>query len=244
MVKPGGFIFVGDVRSLPLLEMFHASVELRRAGPEVSVGRLRGRVQQRVRADEELVIDPAFFLAFGAHMPEIGAIEIVPKRGRYHNEFTCFRYDVLLHRRPPGAVVANPLRLDWEDDRLTLQALTALLERDRPDVVEIRRTPNSRLSLHHAALRLMDEADPRATVNDIRHYVRTAPAGAGSIPKRCGRSPTPCRIRSIYPGRGPAPTIGSTCASVATWSLAVRRPRSRIILRNPPSERPRRGGTT
>ena len=183
MVKPGGFIFVGDVRSLPLLEMFHASVELRRAGPEVSVGRLRGRVQQRVRADEELVIDPAFFRAFGAHMPEIGAIEIIPKRGRYHNEFTCFRYDVLLHARPAGAVAANPLRLDWEDDRLTLQALRDLLERDRPDVVEVRRVPNSRLSLHHAALRLMEEADPRATVNDIRHYVRTAPAGAGVDPE-------------------------------------------------------------
>ncbi|HEX7772769.1 MAG TPA: amino acid adenylation domain-containing protein, partial [Pyrinomonadaceae bacterium] len=37
-VKPGGTIYVGDVRSLPLLEAFHVSVELYRAPSSQSIG--------------------------------------------------------------------------------------------------------------------------------------------------------------------------------------------------------------
>jgi len=35
-VAPGGFIFIGDVRSLPLLSAFHASVQLYQADPTLT----------------------------------------------------------------------------------------------------------------------------------------------------------------------------------------------------------------
>src|SRR5262249_3413384 len=43
-VRPGGFVFVGDVRTLPLLEAFHASVQLYQAPDDLPVEELRRRV--------------------------------------------------------------------------------------------------------------------------------------------------------------------------------------------------------
>ena len=57
---------------------------------------LRKRVRRRVSEEEELVIDPRFFLALQARLPEIVDVQIRPKRGRSDNEMTRFRYDVIL----------------------------------------------------------------------------------------------------------------------------------------------------
>ena len=62
-IAPGGFIFLGDIRSLPLLEALHASVQLHQAEPSLSREQLQQRVQMQVFQETELVIDPAFFKA-------------------------------------------------------------------------------------------------------------------------------------------------------------------------------------
>jgi acyl-CoA synthetase (AMP-forming)/AMP-acid ligase II len=78
----GGHIFIGDVRSLPLLEAFQKWVE-----------RLGGA---RRRQEIELVIDPQFFEAVRARIPRIVQLEVRPKSGRFQNELTMFRYDVVI----------------------------------------------------------------------------------------------------------------------------------------------------
>jgi hypothetical protein len=60
---PGGFIFIGDVRSLPLLQAFHASVQLYQAEPSLTREQLQQQVQMQIFQETELVIDPAFFTA-------------------------------------------------------------------------------------------------------------------------------------------------------------------------------------
>jgi len=47
-VAPGGFIFIGDVRSLPLLSAFHASVQLYQADPTLDRLQLQQRVQMEI----------------------------------------------------------------------------------------------------------------------------------------------------------------------------------------------------
>src|SRR5579872_3900727 len=49
VLKPGGTVFLGDVRSLCLLEAFHASVELSKAPGSLTMDALRSRVQRAVR---------------------------------------------------------------------------------------------------------------------------------------------------------------------------------------------------
>ena len=182
VVKDGGAIFVGDVRSLPLLEAFHASVELYRASDDVPFSRIRDRVAQRMAADEELVIAPAFFRAFGEHLGGFADVEIRPKRGRHHNEFSSFRYDVLLHKRP-RAIAPSLIQLDWDDDRLDLQSLSLLLEREQPEAVLVSRVPNMRVTPHAAALTFLRSADASTTVRDLRHYIRRMAGTDGIDPE-------------------------------------------------------------
>ena len=101
-LAPGGSVFVGDVRSLPLLEAFHASVQLHKADAADSAAALADRVRQRLAREQELAIDPVFFLALRQRYPAIRTVEILPKRGTAANEMTRFRYDVLIRTAGDG----------------------------------------------------------------------------------------------------------------------------------------------
>jgi hypothetical protein len=85
---------VGDVRSLPLLEAFHAWVELTRAPASMPPYELRRWIRQGVQREEELVIDPRFFRELGRQRPNVSTVDIQLKRGTYRNELNRFRYDV------------------------------------------------------------------------------------------------------------------------------------------------------
>jgi amino acid adenylation domain-containing protein len=163
-VAPGGAVIIGDVRSLPLLPAFHASVELHRADPDATVEQLRRRVQRRVADDEELVIDPALFAALQALHPEITRVEILPKRGRFDNELTRFRYDVVLTVGAPAPRAA----CDWLDWRAAGLSIAALRERlaGCPDLLAVRGVPNARVRRFADLVTRL--ADPAATPDDLR----------------------------------------------------------------------------
>ena len=110
-LSSGGAIFVGDVRSLPLLEAFHTSIVLHQASTPLGPDELREQVSQRIESESELVIDPAFFQALGVRLPGSWAVEVRLKDGSYQNELTRFRYDVVLRKvadsGPSGVVAAE-----------------------------------------------------------------------------------------------------------------------------------------
>ncbi|HKP82175.1 MAG TPA: amino acid adenylation domain-containing protein [Pyrinomonadaceae bacterium] len=154
-VAPGGFIFIGDVRSLPLLKALHASVEQHKAGTASTPEQLRRRIEQ----EEELLIDPAFFTALKQHLPHISHVEVEPKRGRYHNELTRFRYQVMLHvgafaplretngisRKDAKGQRENLLWIDWREDHWDLTELCRRLIEDKPETLALTNVANARL---------------------------------------------------------------------------------------------------
>ena len=81
-VAPGGSIFIGDVRNLPLLQAFHASVQLYQAEPNVTRVQLQQRVQMQIFQETELVIDPALFSALQQRFPQISHVQIQLLRGQ------------------------------------------------------------------------------------------------------------------------------------------------------------------
>ena len=97
---PGGRVFVGDVRSLALLPVYHASVQFHRAAGDVTRVELATRVQRALAREEELVVDPGFFEALVAKEPALTAVEFRVRVGSAVNELTKFRYDVVLHVGP------------------------------------------------------------------------------------------------------------------------------------------------
>jgi amino acid adenylation domain-containing protein len=138
-LRPGGRIFLGDVRSLPLAGAFHASVELARAPDDLSAERLQVRVRRGMAEEQELLLDPALFEALRARIARLGRVEVQVKRGEYDNEVSRFRYDVVLHLDVDQADAAEPAVRTWDgEDADSLRALaegsaSALLVRGVPD---------------------------------------------------------------------------------------------------------------
>jgi len=145
VVADGGRIFVGDVRSLPLLEAFHASVEMAQCPADLTRGEFSRRVRSRLRKEEELVIDPAFFDAFQQHVPRIGAAEMRLKRGQFHNEITRFRYDVVLHIGEAQTAGLAPEPKNWAREKPSLPDIRRWLKESRPEIAVLRHVANARL---------------------------------------------------------------------------------------------------
>ena len=76
VVRPGGFIFLGDIRNLALLEALHASVELSQATDDLPLSQLKQRVVRRLEQEQELLVDPTFFTALKQRFAEIGNVKV------------------------------------------------------------------------------------------------------------------------------------------------------------------------
>ena len=114
VIAPGGYVFLGDLRSLPLLEAYHASVHLHRAAGEMPLTELRERIARAVRDEEELLIDPALFNHFRDPRQKIGHAETVPKSTTYDNELSRFRYDVKLAIGPRQHLQEPADWIEWD----------------------------------------------------------------------------------------------------------------------------------
>ncbi len=167
-VRPGGYIFVGDVRSLPLLKTYHASVELYQAPDSLKRSQLIERLQQRMAQEEELVIDPAFFIALKQHFPKINHVQIQIKRGRHHNELVRFRYDVILHVGTEVYPSVEIPWLDWRQQNLTLPALQQRLIETNPEILGLRGVPNARVLEFVKTLEWLTRSDRFDTVGELR----------------------------------------------------------------------------
>ncbi|WP_017317818.1 non-ribosomal peptide synthetase [Mastigocladopsis repens] len=173
VTAPGGFIFIGDVRSLTLLQAFHASVQLYQAEPSLTREQLQQRVQMQIFQETELVIDPAFFSALKQHFPEISDVQIQLMRGRYHNELTQFRYNVILHIG--GETVShlgNDSVLNWSEDNLTVSAVRQLLINNEPEILGITNVPNARVMAAVKTAEWLSGAGDFKTVGQMREALQ------------------------------------------------------------------------
>ncbi|MEH1970760.1 amino acid adenylation domain-containing protein [Nostoc sp.] len=174
-VKSGGFIFVGDVRSLPLLEAYHASVALYQASSALSTIQLQERVRQRLNQEEELVIHPDFFTALQQHLPKISQVQIHVKRGQHHNELTKFRYDVILHIGTNTSNTVDIPWLDWQQQELTLSSIRHLLLATQPQILRIKNVPNARVIKEVKTVELLNNPDEFKTVGELRSHLEQLP---------------------------------------------------------------------
>jgi amino acid adenylation domain-containing protein len=174
-LAPGGFIFIGDVRSLPLLEAFHASVQLYQAEPSLTREQLQQRVQMQVFQETELVIDPAFFTALRQRFPQISNVQIELMRGCHQNELTQFRYNVILHIGADATVEMHQSDnswLDWSADNLTVAKVRQLLVEDQPEMLSITHVPNARVMAAVKTAEWLSGTEEFKTASQIREALQ------------------------------------------------------------------------
>ncbi len=169
VVEPGGAIFVGDVRSLPMLNIFHTSVQLHQADSHLETDQLQQRIQSAIAKDKELVLDPDFFFALKHHLPQISHVQLHLKRGCYHNEFTRFRYDVVLYVGEEDKNSNKALSwLDWREQNLTLDTVRQLLLKERPETLAIQGVPNARMLADVHAVTLLEQGNDLNSTGELR----------------------------------------------------------------------------
>ena len=171
-IEPGGVIFVGDVRSLPLLDAFQLSVDLYQAPDALPTDLLWQRVRRNIAQDEELVIDPTFFEVLPHSLPRISCVDILLKRGWAQNELTRFRYDVILYVESQGGPHPNIPWLDWIKEKLTFALLRARLAH-KPEALGITGVPNARVLPEVRAAASLATGDQLTRAIELRRTIET-----------------------------------------------------------------------
>jgi len=168
VTRPGGVIYVGDVRSLPLLEAFRAGVELRRAPDSLTVDQLRARIRESIVQTEELALCPDFFRSLEGLYSQIDHVEIRPKRGRYPNEMTRFRYQVFIHLKSEERRRIRAPWIDWRVERPAARDIRKLLAANQAEALALRDVANARLSLEAKLVTVLQDAPSNQTVGALR----------------------------------------------------------------------------
>lgn len=171
LVREGGFIFLGDVRSFPLEEAFAVTVQAARAGEGMTIRQLEERVRMQRAQEKELVIDPGFFMAFKEHVKEIGELKILPKKGRARNELMLYRYQVIMQVGKESRVGAIEQWLDWERHGLSLASVRQRLEDGNEKSLGIRNVANIRLAEALEAVKMLKNPNGVDTVGELRRMV-------------------------------------------------------------------------
>ncbi|MBN3960152.1 non-ribosomal peptide synthetase [Nostoc sp. NMS8] len=174
LITQQGTIFVGDVRSLPLLEPYHAAVQLSQAAEDKTIEQWQQQVHQSMAAEEELVIDPSFFIALQTRFPQIGWVEIQPKRSYAQNELTQFRYDVTLHVGTSVQARTVPW-LNWQLDKLSFPQIQNQLQKEQPELLGIRRVPNQRLQQALQIGQWLENPPAVETIKELRQVLAQQP---------------------------------------------------------------------
>ncbi|HEX5120938.1 MAG TPA: amino acid adenylation domain-containing protein [Pseudonocardiaceae bacterium] len=175
VLRPGGHLFVGDVRSLPLLPALHCSILADRLSPGTPVATLRRRMSRQLAAEEELAVHPALFPAVAVDAD----VALLAKSSPHRNELTRFRYDAII---TVGAPADHDLTgwLRWPSSAPAGGSYGLL------DV------PDARVAADLHALRLVEQGtDDPATVGELRGAARRLAEDTATEPATFPSRPVP-----------------------------------------------------
>lgn len=170
-LAPGGSIFIGDVRNLKQLEMFHASVQFYKAEPDMTMDELAERIRRQLESEQEMAIEPEYFFALAESVPQISHVEILPKRGTQRNEMTCFRYDVVLHLAESIQLSEPESWSDWSPDDHSLERIASLIASPGFEGLALRRIANARVERDNHLMELLNAPGQVCSVGEAREQI-------------------------------------------------------------------------
>ncbi|MFK8186309.1 MAG: amino acid adenylation domain-containing protein [Phormidesmis sp.] len=168
----GGTIFVGDVRSYPLLEAFHASIQFSQAPDELLLEQLTRRIDKKKQLDKELVIDPEFFTALQRRFPQVTQAKVKIKRGKAHNEMSKYRYDAVIQVGQKDLQVGLTTELNWQPDQLTIEDVLSHIQEYQPECLVVKNVLNARLAEDLKLVELLKTKADLKTVKALRQHLQ------------------------------------------------------------------------
>ncbi len=171
VVKPGGMIFLGDIRSLPLMKAFHSSVQLYQATPSLSVEQLKEKIDREMEQETELLVSPELFVALKEKHPEISHVQIRLQRGREYNELNKYRYSVLLHiEAQPASVIAPTVE---SGAGMSYEEIEAYLQQKQPESICLSGIVNGRVANEVDLLELLSQPEAKQNVQQLRQLLES-----------------------------------------------------------------------
>ncbi|MGN7205929.1 amino acid adenylation domain-containing protein [Pedobacter sp. SAFR-022] len=171
-----GCIFIGDMQGQNSLEMCHAMDHLPKAPEKNTLAFFKEIIENRVRIEDELVADPAFFYGLRTTFPEIKAVDIQLRKGKSINEITKYHYDVWIYVGAEKPYVTPAISRTWHSDT-KLSDVEQVLRDNPSSVVELKGIYNSRTAKDCHLLKLMHTANEETLLADIKTAVNAVTEG-------------------------------------------------------------------
>lgn len=153
-----GRIYLGDVRNLALLEVYHADIVHFRSNGQISPMELASRAADAALHERELVISPEFFANLPAMFPQITRVDITLRDSRHDNEMSRYRFDVMLNIGGGKYAPTSARELDWRDDKLEVPSLRRVLAGAEGSCLRLNNIPNGRLrNVYHRVGRALGD---------------------------------------------------------------------------------------
>lgn len=155
VTRPGGAVLLGDIRHKGLVRAFQAEIAANRSTVETLHDAVADVVDRRVAEEQELLLDPHWFVELSDAVPQIGAVAVQLKRGVRMNELARFRYDAVLHL---GEKIAPPKirEITWTAALFAPDAILA----EAATPVHISGIPNARTAYAQTVAELLLDAAP------------------------------------------------------------------------------------
>lgn len=153
-LRPGGSIFLGDLRADGLLPMRAVNVAAARAPPDATVRDVRARARRILDTTGELSIDPGFFCDLDRSVSRLGSVQFSLKPKEADRELAGYRYDAMLRLDTPGGQLAPIV------DAARPEEIAARLREARPDCFAVLGRPNARLAPDVFLLHALEAAAP------------------------------------------------------------------------------------
>jgi len=171
LLEPGGRIFVGGVRSLPLFESFHTSIQLHQSPALLPLTELRSLIREQMLREKELLIDPELFAELQRRDNRISHVKVQLRRARLLNELNRFRYDVTLYTNGDARTVKTSEWLDWQSSKFTSSELERMLKEHDQELLCVSGMPNSRTAWAQKAVELLETRSEIETVGELREAI-------------------------------------------------------------------------